>query len=689
MKLVFIVVVTSLLAVPAVADTNPIQKVIQLISGLQTKIIREGGAAQKVYAEFTEWCEDRSQEMRFEIKTAKAEKEQLEATIEKAGAKADALSARIEALTARISTDEADLKAAAAIRARANLDFSEREKELSDTVGTLQRAIGILEKEVASGSMSLVQTKSAGDLAQVLSVMVEASALSADDVSKLTSMLQSSSDDEDSDIDAPAPASYENHSGGIIGTLQDIMAKAQSSLEEARARETSEKNNYMLFKQALDDKVKFATNDVDQAKKERAAAEETKATAQGDLVVTSKDLDADRKSLESLHHECLSRANDFEGETMSRGQELKALAAAKKVISDSTNGSGGAEDQTYSGAAAASLVQVRMRKTTAHAELSDFKLVRFVRQLAQKTKSRMLVQLAKRLSTAIRNSDASGEDPFVKVKGLITEMVDRLIKEADAEASKKEHCDKELAETEANKEDKEDNTVKLTARIDKMKAGASKLKEESAMLQRELADLAKSQAEADKLRFEEHAAYVNNKAELEEGLEGMQVALKVLRDYYAAGEKAHDSAEGAASGIIGLLEVAEADFSGGLSEMTQEEGDAAQEHEKNSKENDITQAAKEQDLKYKTKDAKALDQSVAEAGSDRDGVQTELDAINEYYAKVKEECIAKAEPYAERKARRESEIAGLKEAMSILEGEAVFLQTSTSTHRLRGMGQVN
>jgi len=299
------------------------------------------------------------------------------------------------------------------------------------------------------------------------------------------------------------------------------------------------------------------------------------------------------------------------------------------------------------------------------------------------------VQLAKRLSTAIRNSDASGEDPFVKVKGLITEMVDRLIKEADAEASKKEHCDKELAETEANKEDKEDNTVKLTARIDKMKAGASKLKEESAMLQRELADLAKSQAEADKLRFEEHAAYVNNKAELEAGLEGMQVALKVLRDYYAAGEKAHDSAEGAASGIIGLLEVAEADFSGGLSEMTQEEGDAAQEHEKNSKENDITQAAKEQDLKYKTKDAKALDQSVAEAGSDRDGVQTELDAINEYYAKVKEECIAKAEPYAERKARRESEIAGLKEAMSILEGEAVFLQTSTSTHRLRGMGQVN
>ena len=46
--------------------------------------------------------------------------------------------------------------------------------------------------------------------------------------------------------------------------------------------------------------------------------------------------------------------------------------------------------------------------------------------------------------------------------------------------------------------------------------------------------------------------------------------------------------------------------------------------------------------------------------------------------KLTPRCIAKPEPYAERKRRREAEIAGLKEALTILEEEAgspsAFLQ---------------
>jgi hypothetical protein len=59
---------------------------------------------------------------------------------------------------------------------------------------------------------------------------------------------------------------------------------------------------------------------------------------------------------------------------------------------------------------------------------------------------------------------------------------------------------------------------------------------------------------------------------------------------------------------------------------------------------------------------------------DRDATQTELNAILEYYGKLKERCIAKPETYADRKARREAEIQGLKEALRILETETAFLQ---------------
>jgi len=163
----------------------------------------------------------------------------------------------------------------------------------------------------------------------------------------------------------------------------------------------------------------------------------------------------------------------------------------------------------------------------------------------------------------------------------------------------------------------------------------------------------------------------------------ISLAIHLFNNDYYAKDAAHSSADGAGSGIIGLLEVAESDFSKGLAEMTAAEESAVSEYDKLSKENAITKATKEQDAKYKSKEAKGLDKDTAEATSDRAGVQTELDAVNEYYSGIKERCVAKAETYEERVKRRTAEIAGLKQALEILEGEAVLLQKSTK-RTLRG-----
>merc|ERR1719174_1307345 len=167
------------------------------------------------------------------------------------------------------------------------------------------------------------------------------------------------------------------------------------------------------------------------------------------------------------------------------------------------------------------------------------------------------------------------------------------------------------------------------------------------------------------------------------GIDGVKKALNVLREYYAKADKAHGEAEGAGSSIIGLLEVCESDFTKGLTEMTAEEQSAAADYKTYSKQDQIDRAAKEQDVKYKTKEAAGLDKNVSELSTDLAGVSDELAAVVSALDKLKDMCVAKAEPYAERKARRESEIAGLKEALQILEGEAVLLQ-KTSKHTLRG-----
>jgi len=677
-----------LLSTAAADETSsPVTKVLDLLGGLEKKIIAEGEEAQKEYDSYAEWCEDRNANVDFEIKTGKSNIASLKATIEEETATAAALDTKIEELAAGIATDESDLKAATEIREKEAADFATEEKELVEVIDTLHRATGILEREMAKGGAAMVQLKQAKTITDALSAMVSASMFSQADASQLSAFVQtaqqSDADDEDDATGAPAAAVYEGHSGGIIDTLEGLTDKAETQLADARKKEQTALHNFEMLKQSLEDQLKFAEQDSAAAKKSLAASAEKKAVAQGDLEVSSSDLAEDEKTKSTLHQDCLTRATDFEAATKSRSEELKALAAAKKVITETTSG---AADLSY-GLNQVSFLQVNSQsQMVSGADLAKFEAVRYVRDLARKENSPALAQLASQMASAMRLSSGSS-DPFAKVKGLISQMIEKLESDASADASHKEYCDKELAESNAKKTDMTAEISKLSTSIDQMSSRSAMLKEQIATLQQELAAAAKSQAEWDTFRQEEKATYTKNKAEMEQGLDGVKMALKVLREYYSKEDKDHAAAEGSASGIVGLLEVVESDFSKGLAEMTATEESAQVAYDAATKENEIETAMKKKDVEYKTKESASLDKSTAAAKSDREGVQAELDAVAEYLGKLEEMCVAKAEPYSERKRRRDAEIAGLKEALEILEGEAVLLQTSKKS--LRGVQRHN
>jgi hypothetical protein len=667
----------TLTSVLASHDESPVSKVFSMLSQLESKIIKEGEEAQKTFDHFSEWCEDRSKNVGFEIKTGKATIAELKATIEKELSTASALTTKIEELAGSISTNEADLKAATKIRSEEAADFKAEEKDLTEVISMLERAIAILEREMRKGGASMMQLQNTKTLVDALSALVQASVISSADSKRLSALVQSSQDAQDSDDEpgAPAAAVYKGHSDGIIGTLEDLLEKAETQLEKARKQEQTSLHNFQMLKQSLTDEISFASKDMDAAKKNKAASEEAKAVADGDLSVTTKDLDEDTTTLSTLHQDCMTGAEDFQAETKSRGEELKALATAKKVLQEAI---GGAAAQTYS------FVQVFSRSSlSTGTDLANFEAVRFIRDLARKENSVDLAQLASRMSSAMRFASAANASPFDKVKGLITDMITRLESDAKTDASHKAYCDKETSEANAKKIEKKALIDKLSTEIDSMSARSASLKEETAALQKELAELAASQVEMDKIRSEEHALYTKNHAEMQQGIDGVQKALGILKEYYASEGKDHAAADGAGSGIIGMLEVIESDFTKGFAEMEVAESTAERDYQKVTKQNEIATAMKTQDVKYKTKEAAGLDKSVAQRNSDLEGTQAELDAILEYLAKLGNMCVAKAEPYAERKARRDAEISGLKEALSILEGEAVLIQ-QTSRRAFRG-----
>merc|ERR1740138_415150 len=115
------------------------------------------------------------------------------------------------------------------------------------------------------------------------------------------------------------------------------------------------------------------------------------------------------------------------------------------------------------------------------ADLANFEAVRFVRDLARKEKSTALVQLASQMAMAMRGSHRAGDNPFAKVEGLIQDMIEKLEKEAGEDAAEKAFCDKEMSETQAKQDDKEEQIEKLTTAIDSMTAKSAKLKEQIAL----------------------------------------------------------------------------------------------------------------------------------------------------------------------------------------------------------------
>merc|ERR1719313_2740308 len=255
------------------------------------------------------------------------------------------------------------------------------------------------------------------------------------------------------------------------------------------------------------------------------------------------------------------------------------------------------------------------------AALARNEVVVLVKRLAKSQKSPALAQLASRIAAVMQYGAAAGEDPFVKVKELITGLISKLEAEATAAASEKSYCDEQMSKTEAKKAEISEDVDKLTTKIDQSTAKSTSLKEEVKTLEAELAALAKSQATLDEVRATAHAAYTEAKAELEEGLTGVRSALGVLRDYYGSASasaallqdsqpappETHEKASGAGGSIISILEVVESDFAKNLATVETEESDEASEYEKVTQENKVTKTIKDQDVKYKTQEYKALD----------------------------------------------------------------------------------
>jgi len=661
-----------LVAYAQASSVSPVQKVIELIGGMRGKVTADLAAEEKAMEEYSAFCDDEATTKGYQIKDSTRHIADLGATIEDSKATITQAETEIVALGAELANKDKELAAANSVRSEEHATFQATEKELVNTVDSMSRAI----LEIKKG-MSFMQVKGQNPqgmrqlrmVATALSKIADAAWVTEGNRKQLSQFLQSTqASGEDSDLSLKQPqaktVAYESKSGGIVETIEDMKSKAEEALSDSRRAETKKQHSFKMVQQSLESSIKISMEKKSDTTSLKEGTAEELEKANGELVETTKTKAADVAYVASLHSECQMTAQQWSERQGSAKDELGALDKATEILT----------------AGVKVFVQVSAKKGDFTDSDEDDKTS--ARRAAIVTKLKTLARTSHSFAL-MEMATAAGADPFGKIRGLIEDMIAKLITEANEEATQKAFCDEEQGKSKKSLDHKQANLDKLTSRIDKAAAAKAQLEGDVKELESEVAEIDASQGHATAMRTTEHNDYAKSSADFKASAEATERAIVVLKEYYegsllqvSAVDRAPQfgSAKGDSShAIIEVLEMAAEDFTKTYTEIEAGEMEAVKGFTTLTDENKVSKAQKLAEAKAKQSEVKSLTVALSNNGADRDMVNKELDAVLSYLEKLRPQCESKAMSYEEKKARREAEIEGLKEALSILDGQGLSL----------------
>merc|ERR1719393_1086152 len=247
------------------------------------------------------------------------------------------------------------------------------------------------------------------------------------------------------------------------------------------------------------------------------------------------------------------------------------------------------------------------------------------------------------------------EDPFVKVKKMIKDLIVRLMEEANEESEHKGWCDQELSTNKQTRDTKSSQVEELTSTKDALTAEIAKLTEEAADLTAAIASIDAAVAEATAQRQAESAKNKETIKDAQEAQTAVSQAVAVLKEFYAKAatatalvqqpevdapetfDKAYKGMGGESGGVLGMLEVIQSDFSRLEVETTAEE-EASDAFERFSAESDKDKSVKNKTLQHKINTKASKNGDLTDCVKDLKATQEELDAALAYFDKLKPNC---------------------------------------------------
>jgi len=692
-------VLLALLSVGTASAVTPVEKVITLLANLEVKVTEEGKEEAAQYDKFACFCKEQADEKTYSIEKSEKKITELSALIADLKAEINTLNSDISKLSKVISDLSTKISKAEAKRETEHATYEEKEADAAGAISAAERAI-----EALKGSKGDLEGHVDDEsFVQVRTIAVLAMATKVDMTEAQWKMLNKLAQPNSGEA-----AQYEYHSNDIIATIESLLAKFTKIKSDLDQEEFETNSAFEKERLGMQNEKKFATQEKNEKEALMEKKTEEKEAAEEENTKENADMTSDMNFRDELTKECENKAMVFDQRSKTRSGELTAISEAMTALKTGVAPNYAANKklnglvQRNATVAKAAVQPVAAKKEDkkaakvvsflqlrgSHNHLSDsdkaVKMHAFLQQASDKLSSPTLSALALKV--------LSQQDHFVKVRGIIKDLLARLEEDAAAEATQKGFCDKSMTKAITRRDEEQSGIESKNAEINSLTAKIQELTEEVATLSKQISENKKALNEATELREEEKAENEKTLAESDVGKTAVEQAITVLKGFYegaalvqytppnadrsgktvsdlapAFANEEYSGSQDSSKGIVGMLEVILSDFDRTIKQVTDDEESAQSEFESFKETNEADTATKEASVEKKNGLIKQAEEDKVTAKDALDAHMSAHAAALGELEKLHTMCVAGEETYAERVAKRNKEIEALKEAQNILE----------------------
>mmetsp|Transcript_101800 Transcript_101800/g.180815 ORF Transcript_101800/g.180815 Transcript_101800/m.180815 type:complete len:692 (+) Transcript_101800:85-2160(+) len=672
----------AIFTVASAMEEGPAEKVVKMMAKLKKEVVEQGEKEDAEFKAYAKFCATTLNEKAYQLKRSEEKNTSMTADKAVADEKISEAKTSITDLTAKVAKDQADLANATSNRADAAAQYAADAKEITDAMDALEKATAALsaaKKDIALNGMQSVVDKVLGTASRISLVELNTKQMSALEI-----------------LGAPK-ASYNFRPTEVVAMLKGLHSTFTENKQRLDTEEEVSIGTFNKLKMNLVKTLKFTKEDLDDKILFKTKKEGESAQLEKDIAAETAAHTADAAFKADLEADCKAKDDMDKGKQTARENELAAIQTAIDKLAaggvsflqvESRSVQGGLKlKKTGSlqvNKVPAAFLQLRAKRAARKATEHSAAIAQ-LREMATKTGIAAASRLVERAAT-------SG-DPFVEVRKLFSELLDRMNAQAAEEATNNGMCKENVATYTTERDDMQAESETKTNSITALDAKLFKLNEEVKQLTSDVSEATASLEEATEQRADEHATFLSAKKEAEDGIDGSTLALNIMTAYYkkaallqssgpldSSGKELHDyakpevnmgdymaEAHERSAGVLGMLEVLQSDFERTNTSISAEEKQAVSDFDtlKNGLEADIK--AKNDDIA--TKNGEIADDTVAkdQEETELETAQKRLELALEKLDSLRGICTENEESYATRRKKRQEEIDHLKKTVTLLD----------------------